>query len=439
MGPFCEDIGVLTMITIDPRGQRFRIIRLIRRIIHHISVQLPPRNFITLHYAYFIGTCLVASIIFWGSSSPPKSITYTDSLFLVVSAMTLAGLNTINLSELNTFQQFVLFALILLGSAILVSFAVVHVRKKAFERRFTTAVKDRQRRQPRLPHRHSIRRSFTHVDPPEPVPVVDGVVVRGSVIKSPNRLGDERNGMEEVNPGNHPPAERKQRTTNDVPVEPEHSMDQVEQASPVLDSDHERDPLAEGDAVSRRITFASPASPTRATEHTRVFSMQGVGARRNIMNHPSQSGHTPYSRRSSGVAEANIDQVGPFEFLSPASFIGRNSQFSSLTLAERDHLGGVEYRAIKFLALIVPLYYVLWQLLGSIGLGAYVARNRADTTLSNGLNPWYAIFFLAILFRNSCLMTDCCRWVGAFNAISAFNNSGMSLLDSNMVGGVFLY
>ena len=26
------------------------------------------------------------------------------------------------------------------------------------------------------------------------------------------------------------------------------------------------------------------------------------------------------------------------------------------------------------------------------------------------------------------------RWVGAFNAISAFNNSGMSLLDANMVG-----
>ena len=25
------------------------------------------------------------------------------------------------------------------------------------------------------------------------------------------------------------------------------------------------------------------------------------------------------------------------------------------------------------------------------------------------------------------------RWVGAFNGVSAFNNSGMSLLDANMV------
>ena len=29
------------------------------------------------------------------------------------------------------------------------------------------------------------------------------------------------------------------------------------------------------------------------------------------------------------------------------------------------------------------------------------------------------------------------RWVGAFNAISAFNNSGMSLLDANMVSTIF--
>lgn len=394
-----KQIVVLTKM-IDHRRPRFRTIR---RIIRHISVQLPPINFITLHYAYFIGTCLVASVILWGSSSPPKSVTYTDSLFLVVSAMTLAGLNTINLSELNTFQQFILFALTLLGSAILVSFVVVHVRKKAFERRFKSAVKDHHRDQPPEQRRHSAPRSFSHEDPSELAPVVDGVVVRGSVIKSPNQLGGEKNGMEELNPGNHPPAEREQRMTDDFPVEPKHSTDQTEEASTVLDSDHEREHLAEGDALSRRITFASSAPPTRATEHTRVFSMQGVGARRNIMNHPSQSGHMLYSRPSSAV-EDNTDQGGPLEFLSPATFVERNSQFSSLTLAERDRLGGVEYRAIKLLALIVPLYYVLWQLLGSIGLAAYVARNRADTTLSNGLNPWYALCLQASFIPSSSMI-----------------------------------
>lgn len=51
---------------------------------------LPPVNFITLHYAYFIFTCLIAAIIFWGSSTPARSVSFTDSLFLAISAMTLA-------------------------------------------------------------------------------------------------------------------------------------------------------------------------------------------------------------------------------------------------------------------------------------------------------------------------------------------------------------
>jgi hypothetical protein len=67
---------------------------------------------------------------------------------------------------------------------------------------------------------------------------------------------------------------------------------------------------------------------------------------------------------------------------------GRNAQFFGLTRAEREHLGGVEYRAITLLAWVVPTYYVLWQLLGCLGLGAYMAHNKADTARGNGINPW---------------------------------------------------
>ncbi|MBE7180352.1 MAG: hypothetical protein INR71_03925 [Terriglobus roseus] len=60
----------------------------------------------------------------------------------------------------------------------------------------------------------------------------------------------------------------------------------------------------------------------------------------------------------------------------------------------------------------MPAYFILWQLFGCIALGAWIAVNRPSTTAINGLNAW---------------------WTGAFNAVSAFNNSGMSLLDANMV------
>ena len=98
---------------------RIRSIPILRRLIRYIRLLFPPLNFITLHYAYFIGVCLITSVIFWGTATPFRSVSYTDSLFFTVSAMTLAGLNTVNLSELNTFQQALLFTLIIVGSTVI--------------------------------------------------------------------------------------------------------------------------------------------------------------------------------------------------------------------------------------------------------------------------------------------------------------------------------
>ncbi|KAF5519174.1 Low-affinity potassium transport protein [Colletotrichum aenigma] len=79
---------------------------------------LPPLNFITLHYAYFIGTSLLASAVFYASSNPRGSISYVDALFLVVSAITEAGLNNVNLSQMTVWQQ-AYFVLITMGLLIL--------------------------------------------------------------------------------------------------------------------------------------------------------------------------------------------------------------------------------------------------------------------------------------------------------------------------------
>ncbi|KAG9706880.1 TrkH-domain-containing protein, partial [Aureobasidium melanogenum] len=108
----------------------------------------------TLHYAYFILTGLLAAVIFWASSTTTH-VSFTDSLFLCVSAMTEAGLNTVNLSELNTWQQFMLFVLIFIGSAIFVSNFVLQVRRRAFERKFISVIENRARKQRRLSLRGS--------------------------------------------------------------------------------------------------------------------------------------------------------------------------------------------------------------------------------------------------------------------------------------------
>lgn len=66
----------------------------------------------------------------------------------------------------------------------------------------------------------------------------------------------------------------------------------------------------------------------------------------------------------------------------------RNSSFHDLSERERLRLGGAEYRAVSLLSIIVPVYFLLWQLLGGLGVGAYVARNKAALARSNGLDPW---------------------------------------------------
>jgi hypothetical protein len=86
---------------------------------------------------------MVSSTIFWHFSTPHGSASYVDSLFLITAAMTQAGLNTINLSSLNTFQQCMLFSHIIIGNPIFISAFVVHVRKQAFHTRFKKAAKER--------------------------------------------------------------------------------------------------------------------------------------------------------------------------------------------------------------------------------------------------------------------------------------------------------
>lgn len=362
----------------------------IARSLRWISLHLPPLNFITVHYAYFIGVCLLTSVIFWGSSTPARSINYTDSLFFVVSAMTLAGLNTINLSQLNTFQQIILFLLILFGSAIWVSIAVVYIRRKAFERKFKRIVEaGRQQRRERSNSRsHSRETPVTPRLTRRSTSEVDGPGVRGRTIHTEMPSSSEEFKEELHTAKEDTPADVHTAMISD------HTANTESNTGSVDTNDKDRtatQPLSIDVGMSRRITFASPMSPTRERHHRQFLSMQGIGARQTIQNHPLKTPPPIYPNELPSVKEGEAASEPPSRhgFLS-GGFVARNSQFAGLTLAERERLGGVEYRAVSILAILVPAYFVLWQLLGCIGLGAYVAYNRSSATEVNAENPWCA-------------------------------------------------
>lgn len=396
------------------------------RPLRHIRHALPPLNFITIHYLYFIGTCLLFAVILWGSSTPAKKVPFTDALFLAISAMTEAGLNTVNLSELNTFQQFLLFVLIMLGSAIWVSAFVVHVRWKAFTKRMAVVVEERKRKRLERRSTSRLRRAMTWRSKRGADQEIGGDAEEEGKDEDEKADTDQPQGRDETPPGRRgapemngissTTGEKLDDSDNDL-LKPSEARDESRGRGPGITfrEDTRFGPSHDVSNAPTRTTTASGLSLAPQTSmqsrHRPLFTLNGVGARPTTSLRPSfdlQRVQTGLSqappKNPRGDISKYIDSIG--------GWVTRNSQFNGLTADERDHLGGLEYRAVSLLAWLVPLYFVLFQLLGCIGCGAWVAVNMADDARENGLNPW---------------------WVGAFNAVSAFNNSGMSLLDANMV------
>ena len=173
---------------------------------------------------------------------------------------------------------------------------------------------------------------------------------------------------------------------------------------------------AESSAINDQIQWAGDDQITVSEEqrhhhHRRVFHMAGVGARPDLNNHPRDVAPLQLlNDKPSGFGLKYIIR-GTQKYFSSKGLVSRNSQFHGLSSVEREELGGVEYKAVSFLSWIVSLYYLMFILLGIIGVGAWLQANHPEITRENGLDPF---------------------WTGAFFAVSAFVNSGMSLLDKNM-------
>lgn len=337
-----------------------RLLRLARR-------NLPPLNFLTIHYSYFVGTCILSSLIFWGSSTPSRSITYTDSLFLIVSAMTEAGLNTVNLSELNTFQQWLLWFHILIGSAIFVSAFVVQIRKRAFESRFKAIIKA-QKEESRE------RRRSLSLSKERPS--------HGQQLKNaPNsRCADgpyDESPFESRHSQPRDPATEEKATAVTDAMYAGHGAQSTSVAGKSGESFYVRNSEAPAVVVEK----VSDSMADRITFSDAPREQNPLRQRRN-----SNQALAENSATSNDLREG-VTSLHSHDFIK-SEVVGRNSQFHGLSREERESLGGVEYKAIKLLSYIVPLYFVSWQIFTSIGLGAYMAHNKAELIRQNGLNPW---------------------------------------------------
>lgn len=100
-------------------------------------------------------------------------------------------------------------------------------------------------------------------------------------------------------------------------------------------------------------------------------------------------------------------------YLSWNATVARNSNFIDLTEEQRDELGGIEYRALKTLAVVLISYYVGFHLFGLICLVGWIMTT----------DRWGVVVEEAGVGR---------PWWGIFTSASAFNDLGFALTPDSM-------
>lgn len=116
---------------------------------------------------------------------------------------------------------------------------------------------------------------------------------------------------------------------------------------------------------------------------------------------------SPASHRSS-FSQSNLP------YLSFSTTLGRNSTFYDLTEEQRKELGGVEYRALRLLAVILVAFITLFSIFGVICLVPWIINSGHYGRVVDQLG----------ISRT---------WWGFFTAIGAFTDLGFTLTPDSMI------
>ena len=122
------------------------------------------------------------------------------------------------------------------------------------------------------------------------------------------------------------------------------------------------------------------------------------------------------------IRRSNTQEIkATMPYISFEPTVARNSMFVNLTEQQREELGGIEYRALKTLALVLICYYICFHILGTICLVPWILHTsygQIITQVAGTGRPWW----------------------GIFTAGSAFNDLGFTLTADSMIsfqGAIF--
>lgn len=316
------------------------------------------------HYFYIIIWALVASIILY----IPGGLSFVDALLLASGAATQTGLNPIDLKDLHISQQITLWLVPMVTNVVFLHTLLVLFRIYWFRKRFKSAIREakavchsqRQRMNQALDYeaRRPIGLNRT---------ITDTTDTTTTAFDSSDRDDEEQPLLgstdDEISPGASP------RT-------------QVGDQSPVGYQTFK--PAAIGPS-SPRITFYESDRDLEARQKRR----------------------SSFSRRrsfSEAVNEAFPRTDSPNTPVLP-SLMWQHSitSYSDWDEDQKEELGGIEYRALKTLMVILVGYFLAFHLLGIILFIPWIMTDSkyGGMVKDMGLNrPWWAVFTAGSAFHD---------------------------------------
>ena len=172
--------------------------------------------------------------------------------------------------------------------------------------------------------------------------------------------------------------------------------------------------------MRQHITIDEPNIPrarAKTATFSRLQSRSGTAEGKTKDDDPAPMFSRSRSRRStfSNMLRSATERTEePMPYLSWEPTIGRNSMFVNLTEEQREELGGIEYRALKTLALTLTIYFFAFHLFAIISLVPWIMHSKTygDIVRADGVGrPWW----------------------GIFTAGSAFNDLGFTLTPDSMI------
>jgi len=168
--------------------------------------------------------------------------------------------------------------------------------------------------------------------------------------------------------------------------------------------------IAGAPRVAQHITFNEPDVPAHQRNPGRVATLPRVETGKASTIDPRTYDEDPmlrgrsHTRRNSGTFlrtnTARTMEAAPYLSWQPT--VARNSFFVNLTEEQREELGGIEYRSLKTLALILLGYFICFHLFGIIAFTPwiYTTHYGSSVTAVGQGRTWWGIFTAQSIFND---------------------------------------